>query len=192
MPLIVRAPWVAPSRGARTAVLAELVDVFPTMAELAGAPLDARTAQSLDGTSLAPVLRAPADRARADALKPYALSQYMRCPKDAQTPQKDNACLFTDRTQIPYMGYTLRTRTHRYTQWAAWDGARLAPTWAAPRWPDVGEELYSHVGDDGSDFDAFENANCNASEPHVATALRAVLHEAVANASRKAALWYYS
>ena len=61
---------------------------------------------------------------------------------------------------------------------------------AAPRWPDVGEELYSHVGDDGSDFDAFENANCNASEPHVATALRAVLHEAVANASRKAALWY--
>ena len=50
----------------------------------------------------------------------------------------------------------------------------------------------AHHGDDGFDFDAFENENCNASEPHVATALRAVLHEAVANASRKAALWYYS
>eukprot|EP00966_Prymnesium_polylepis_P034623 805140-Prymnesium_polylepis.1 len=46
VPLIIRAPWLWQSVGTRTSVLAELVDVFPTMAELVGAPLDAETAAS--------------------------------------------------------------------------------------------------------------------------------------------------
>ena len=92
---------------------AELIDVFPTLAELAGAPLDVTTAMSLDGTSLAAVLRSPNDTTLAEELKPYAMSQYMRCPKEASTPQADNDCLFSDRSQIPYMGYTIRTKTHR-------------------------------------------------------------------------------
>jgi iduronate 2-sulfatase len=186
VPLIMRAPWVRESVGTRSSVLAELIDIFPTMAELAGAPLDPQTAASLDGTSLAPVLRAPADAALARALKHRALSQYMRCPRDAAQPQKANDCLFTDRSQIAFMGYTVRTHTHRFTQWAAWNGSSLRSVWQQPRWPDIGEELYSHVGDDGSDFDRYENKNCNASEPNVAAALRVLLHEAVANGSAKA------
>jgi arylsulfatase A-like enzyme len=35
----IRAPWISASVGARTSVLAELVDVFPTMADLVGIPL---------------------------------------------------------------------------------------------------------------------------------------------------------
>jgi len=186
VPLIVRAPWISQTIGKRTAVLAELVDVYPTMAELAGALLDQATARSLDGTSLAPVLHDPDDVALAVALKPYALSQYMRCPIDPAVPQHSNKCTFVDRTAIGYMGYTIRTQTHRFTQWAAWNGTSLTPVWSAPRWPDLGEELYSHVGDDGTDFDAFENENCNASEPQVAATLRALLHEAVANVSARA------
>ena len=38
-PLIDRAPWIEASVGARTSVLAELIDVFPTMADLTGIPL---------------------------------------------------------------------------------------------------------------------------------------------------------
>ena len=95
-----RAPWLPQSAGTRTPVLAELIDVFPTMAELAHAPLDLKTAASLDGTSLAPVLRSPNDVTAAEALKPYALSQYMRCPHDSATPQKANACLMVDRSQV--------------------------------------------------------------------------------------------
>ena len=117
------------------------------MAELANAPLDAATAASLDGTSLAPVLRAPHDEALADALKPYALSQYPRCPANPALPERKNDCLFTDRSQLPYMGYTIRTKTHRFTQWAEWNGSSLKPIWAPPRWPDLGEELYTHEGD---------------------------------------------
>jgi hypothetical protein len=110
------------------------------MAELASAPLDATTAASLDGVSLAPVLRSPGNQPLADALKPFALSQYMRCPTDAGTPEKSNGCLMVDRSQISHMGYSIRTRSHRYTQWAEWDGASLSPRWSEPRWPDVGEE----------------------------------------------------
>jgi len=186
VPLIVRAPWLVKSAGARTSVLAELVDIFPTLAELANAPLTRRTTQSIDGTSLVPVLREPGDKVLADALKPYALSQYMRCPRDPAVPQKANDCLMTDRSQIAVMGYTIRTKTHRYTQWATWNGSALAPIWSAPRWPDLGEELYSHEDDDGFDFDSFENYNCNASEPQTAATLRALLHEAVENASARA------
>ena len=99
----------------------------------ASAPLDKATARSIDGISLAPVLRSPNDETLAEHLKPYALSQYMRCPRDKAAPQEANYCLFTDRSQIPFMGYTIRTRTHRYTRWAAWNGSEFAPIiWQEP------------------------------------------------------------
>eukprot|EP01047_Picozoa_sp_COSAG01_P119586 COSAG01_NODE_48300_length_382_cov_1.823322_1_plen_91_part_10 len=36
MPLIIRAPWLTASAGTRTTVLAELIDVYPTVVELSG------------------------------------------------------------------------------------------------------------------------------------------------------------
>ena len=39
VPLIMRAPWLPRSAGARTSTLAELVDIMPTLAEMSGAPL---------------------------------------------------------------------------------------------------------------------------------------------------------
>ena len=47
-------------------------------------------------------------------------------------------------------------------------------------------QLYNHEGDTGFAFDRFENENCNASEPTIAASLRALLHEAVANATARA------
>ena len=54
---------------------AELVDIFPTVAELSGLPTTI-PGQILDGKSLAPVLHQPEDQALAASLKPWALSQY--------------------------------------------------------------------------------------------------------------------
>jgi len=56
------------------------------------------------------------------------------------------------------MGVSVRTETWRYSEWRAWDGAALAPVWAAPP---VGVELYSHAGDAGNitTYDDFEVVN---------------------------------
>ena len=42
------------------------------------------------------------------------------------------------------------------------------------------------MGDDGFDFNLFENENCNASEPQIVITLRQLLHDAVANVSARA------
>ncbi|HKX63487.1 MAG TPA: sulfatase, partial [Verrucomicrobiae bacterium] len=58
IPLLVVAPGVT-KPGTRTSALAETVDLYPTLAELAGLPAP-HVPQNLDGTSLVPVLRNPA------------------------------------------------------------------------------------------------------------------------------------
>lgn len=54
------------------------------------------------------------------------------------------------------MGYSVRTPGYRYTVWLPWDGRRIQGDFDAHP---LGEELYLHGDDDGSDFDAFENEN---------------------------------
>jgi len=183
VPLVMRVPWLPQSRGRRTSVLAELVDVFPTVMEALDAPMLGPEAATLDGTSLLPVLRFPDDPVVAARTKAFALSQYMRCPRNTEDPAvfwRANDCLMTDRTEIPFFGYTLRTREWRYTEWVRWDGARLLPDWSRV----VGRELYSHTGDDGTDFNCFENANQHTAHPDVAEELSMLLHMIVLNQTR--------
>lgn len=93
-PLIVSAPGRAAS-GGRTPALVELVDVYPTLCDLAGLPKPAR----LEGTSLVPLLENPRSE-----WKTAAFSQY---------PRKG------------LMGYTMRTDRYRYTVWQSTDDARV-------------------------------------------------------------------
>jgi len=53
VPLIIAAPGISPNR---TRSLAQLVDLFPTLCELTGAPIP----ESVEGKSLVPILRNPA------------------------------------------------------------------------------------------------------------------------------------
>ena len=61
------------------------------------------------------------------------------------------------------MGYSIRNARWRYTEWARWDGAKLAPIWRnASEMPGPHDELYDHTGDAGfgtATFDDFENVN---------------------------------
>eukprot|EP00051_Salpingoeca_urceolata_P013734 m.173830 g.173830 ORF g.173830 m.173830 type:complete len:732 (-) comp17879_c0_seq2:80-2275(-) len=176
VPLLMRAPWLPQSLGKHTSVLAELIDVFPTMSSLARIPLPA--GEVVDGKDLSPVLRDPDNATLAAALKPYALSQYMRCPPDtvnASNFWKKNNCLMTDRVQFPFMGYTLRTAEWRYTEWFRWNGETLSVHWNET----VGVELYSHVGDTGEDFDGWENVNEAAHNPDVQHKLAKQLRDVV-------------
>ncbi len=88
-PLIISAPGMK-AVGQRTRALVEFVDIYPTLAELAGLPLPAH----LEGTSLTPLLTAPSK-----PWKKAAFSQYLR-------PGKDR-----------FMGRSVRTDRWRYTEW---------------------------------------------------------------------------
>ena len=91
VPLIVAAPGVRAK--ARTEALVELIDVFPTLAELARLPAPA----GVDGRSFAATLRDPARPGR-----DFAVTQH---------PQPFHGQKST------HMGYTLRTARHRYVEW---------------------------------------------------------------------------
>ena len=95
VPLIIRVPAM-PEPGISTNALLESVDIFPTLAELAGlhAPSD------LDGQSMAELLRRPTASGR-----DYVFSQFNR-------PWKS--------TKPEIMGYSIRSRDQRYTRWIEW------------------------------------------------------------------------
>jgi iduronate 2-sulfatase len=91
VPLIVAAPGVT-TGGGRSPGLVELLDLYPTLAELGGLPV----AAGLEGRSLVPLLREPRGAGR-----PLAISQHPH-------PSYGKAT---------HMGYTLRTVRYRYVEW---------------------------------------------------------------------------
>ena len=96
-PLIISVPGQE-KRGAKSEALVEFVDIYPTLAELAGLPLTA----GLEGTSFVPLIKDPAK-----AWKPAAFSQY---PREGGK----------------IMGYTMRTDRYRYTEWQDKSGKATA------------------------------------------------------------------
>ena len=92
IPLIIAAPGIT-KPGAATRQLAETVDLYPTLAELAGLPLP-ETPQPLDGVSLVPVLRNPDHRLRDHA--------YHTFPRGGA---------------VPRIGCAIRTERYRMVAW---------------------------------------------------------------------------
>jgi arylsulfatase A-like enzyme len=97
-PLLVSVPGMK-TAGARTDALVEMVDIYPTLSELAGLPLPGH----LEGTSFKPLLDDPRR-----PWKPAAFSQY---PRGANNSTGG----------VALMGYSLRTDRYRFTQWVERD-----------------------------------------------------------------------
>ncbi len=85
-PLLVSVPGMKQS-GATTEALVEFVDIYPSLADLAGLPLPAH----LEGTSFKPLLDDPA--------RPWKSAAFSQYPREK------------------LMGYTMRTDRHRFTIW---------------------------------------------------------------------------
>jgi len=145
VPLIIRA--AGQTSGVRSNVLVESVDIYPTVANLAGLgnPSD------VDGVDLSPLWKQPAYQ-----LKNVSFSEYPRCaPLNASWTVTDS-CVNHQRRDFNIMGYSVRTDSWRATFWMHWLGDKLEADWA--REPGA-VELYSHSDDDESNFNKYENEN---------------------------------
>lgn len=144
VPLIIRTPDLAQPEIA-TDSLFEVVDLYPTLAALAG--LDVPTA--IDGYSIVPLLNDPQARGR-DAV----LSQFNR-PWESTTPK--------------VMGYSIRTKSERYTRWINWQSRET-----------LAEELYDYSSPRSVTLHAghmVEQQNIAASQPDLLEHMRNQMDE---------------
>ena len=159
VPLLIRAPWKRAAAGQRSAVRAELVDLYRTLVDLAG--LDAGAVQpDVQGASLAPLFDDPAAPPPALAGK-AAFSQIGSCACRVYAihtpalnwtgPECDsNRCAGTNVTDFDFMGYTMLTpEGWRFTAWVPMDRATARADWARPTF----HELYNLTSDAHTDFD---------------------------------------
>lgn len=94
VPLLISDPAEEEHHGASTDALAELVDLFPTLTELAGL----ESPEGCEGRSLVPVVRDPGA-----SVQEYAFTRH-------QHP-------FYGKEQATHWGYSVRTDRWRYTEW---------------------------------------------------------------------------
>ena len=157
--------------------LVELVDVMPTIIDLATPAGYPAAPPLLEGISLAPLM-AQTIQSGAEAVagagvgvargKTAALTQFPRCVKPGKPLWERNDCDDVPRSKFTHMGLSLRTDRYRYTRWFPWNGTALRPVWGAPNASGFAamNELYDHLGDDGSSMDGdYENVNLLASPP---------------------------
>jgi arylsulfatase A-like enzyme/gamma-glutamyl-gamma-aminobutyrate hydrolase PuuD len=180
VPLMVRAPWIPASVGARSETAIELLDLYRTLASLVGLPPpDA----DVEGDDMSAALSEPAAMIKADAF-----AQYSRCPGERNFPDNMiapedwaiNNCEDVPPQNITYMGYTLRTAPPssgasewRFTEWYRWNQETCEAQFDAPP---IGTELYDHTGIPiVGDFDSAENENVAGANPQVVEELRAKL-----------------
>ena len=101
VPMIIAPPKLS-KPGASTHALAELLDLYPTIVELAGLP----PPKHLEGASLLPVLKNPAA-----SVKQAAYTQHPRPAYYKGAPEA--------------MGYSMRTTEVRYTEWRNWKTGKI-------------------------------------------------------------------
>ncbi len=126
VPLVITVPG-GKSAGKTTTRLAELIDVYPTLADLTGLKPPA----DLDGKSLVPLL----DNPDGPGVKPVAITQVTRSgpPLPGEAVPKKAAAKKKQANQVQFMGYAVRDERYRYIEWAGGRrGAQLYDMQADP------------------------------------------------------------
>jgi iduronate 2-sulfatase len=151
VPFAVRAPWLPHSVGQRVTTVVELVDLFPTLAELAGVPLPRPSGSApvagyagIAGRSLAALVEGPHNSSDGAAFSQIARCWPAGAPHNASSFAAMAQCDGVPPSGYAFFGYSIRTTAARLTEWVPtrWDAAtsRHMPQWDAV----VGTELYEH------------------------------------------------
>ncbi len=98
VPMIIRYPNQE-NKGAQTFEITELIDMFPSLCELAGI----ETPDYMQGTSFVPLIKDPERE-----WKSAAFSQFHRRPKVSADGKR-------------YMGYSINTKKYHYIEWYKWN-----------------------------------------------------------------------
>jgi iduronate 2-sulfatase len=125
-PYLISAPGM--SKGSVTKSLAELLDLFPTLADLCGLPPPA----GLEGTSLLPILKDPSATVHDGAFTQHPRPAYY----DREPGERPKA-----------MGCSVRTAKVRYTEWRDWTTGEV-----------IARELYDTENDRGELRNAIDDA----------------------------------
>ena len=141
VPFFLHVPGVTDS-GMQTQAFVELIDIFPSITELAGVDVPPMCPEGnhklltcVEGSSVVPLLKDPKQ-----TWKKASFSQYARPAAGLHTipghPPFDN-----NEHNENVMGYTMRVEQYRFTEWV-----RFNRTTAVPNWDEVwGTELYNHT-----------------------------------------------
>ncbi|XP_033186851.1 iduronate 2-sulfatase isoform X2 [Bombus vancouverensis nearcticus] len=126
--------------------IVELVDIFPTIADLANISIPICSNESMqitcsEGITFIPLIRA-ALKNEVILWKKAAFAQYPRPSIEPSIhPNSDEPRL----KEIKAMGYTLRTNTYRYIAWLSFNPETMSPNWNNI----IAEELYDYSYDKG-------------------------------------------
>lgn len=189
VPLLVHNPKAPHTWNVHTKSLVEHVDLYPTLAELAGVPVTAAANESIEGTSYASLFADGSDPKNKVWTNKFnaSFTQYPRCgvevgPDGKPVFKKPKRCASIPKQKFVYMGYSMRTERWRYTEWALWDGTALKPKWDNTTGVPMLSELYDHEGDSldagavgQKTWDDFENKNVAQKNPDIVAKLSARL-----------------
>ena len=142
VPFMLRVPGMTDG-GMRTSALVELIDIFPSLAELAGlevpplCPDDStQVLTCVEGSSVAPLLTNQQQQ-----WKKAAFSQYPR-PLSGLSSIPDQPTPFdSENNQEDVMGYAIRVDDYRFVEWYSFDRVSATPDFNTI-W---GTELYNHT-----------------------------------------------
>lgn len=109
------------AKGQKSNALTELVDIYPTLCELAGLPIPLH----LQGKSFVPLLDKPEQQWKPAAYSQYLLGRFG--PKEYRNKER--------------MGYSVRTDQYRYIRWYLWDKTTKT------KGEFLGHELFDHFAD---------------------------------------------
>jgi iduronate 2-sulfatase len=145
--------------------LVELVDLFPTLCELANipvppccSPIPSPQMLCTEGESLVPIMYNKTQLLG----KSGAFSQYPR-PSKNPTHKSDKPKL----GDINIMGYSLRTERHRYTEWVEFQD--LTPNWKKI----IATEIYDHLIDPNESINLFGRPGFDEIKKELSIQLRA-------------------